>query len=165
MQKYARSSSTTTSYFVASEPIIASSSSSRHIHAGLFGLEYIIAATSPSESISSSFSRRAAPLYSYMSNSFHSAPMTRNWDFCIGKPGSMKSTLSLPGMRWVHAMKDPKDPATLPTVGTQLRAETSTSRNAFTKREASLLSSGIPSAAGYCDPTPLSRAAFSASTP
>ena len=165
MQKYARSSSTITSYSVASSPMIASSCSSRQIHAGLLGLEYIIAAMSPPFSMLSSLALSALPLYLNMSNSTQSAPIILNCDFCIGKPGSMNSTLFFPGMRCVHAMKEPNEPATLPVVGTHERSDISMSRNALTKRDASCFSSGIPAAAGYCDPTPRSRAAFSASTP
>ena len=68
-------------------------------------------------------------------------------------------------MRWVQAMKEPKEPATDPVVGTQLRGLISTSIKALTKREAASLSSGTPAAAGYWDPMPLSSARFSASTP
>ena len=100
-----------------------------------------------------------------MSNSRHCMPRTLSCDFWIGKPGSMKRTLSLPGMRCVQAMNEPNDAATEPVVGTQERGDTSTSMKAFMKRDAAFLSSGMPSAAGYCEPMPLSRAAFSASTP
>ena len=40
----------------------------------------------------------------------------------------MNSTLLLPGVRWVQAMNDPNDPATLPTVGTHERSDMSMSR-------------------------------------
>ena len=92
-------------------------------------------------------------------------PKMRNWDFWIGKPGSMKSTLFFPGMRCVQAINAPNEAATEPVVGTQARGEMSMSINAFTKREAASLSSGTPAAAGYCAPKPASNALFSASMP
>ena len=39
----------------------------------------------------------------------------------MGKPGSMNSTLSFPGMRCVQAMKAPNEAATEPVVGRQAR--------------------------------------------
>ena len=77
----------------------------------------------------------------------------------------MNNTLSFPGIRCVQAMNEPNEPATDPVVGTQARGEISRFKKAFTKREASFFNSGTPAAAGYCDPTPLSKAAFSASIP
>ena len=52
-------------------------------------------------------------------------------------------------MRWVVAMKAPKLPATLPVVGTQLRALTSTLTKAFTNSWAASFSSLTPAAGGY----------------
>ena len=92
-------------------------------------------------------------------------PSTRSWDFWIGKPGSMNRTLSFPGMRWVQAMNAPKEPATDPVVGMQPSGLMSMSINALMKRDAAFFNSGTPSAGGYWEPTPLSRASFSASTP
>ena len=77
----------------------------------------------------------------------------------------MNRTLSFPGMRCVQAMKEPKDPATDPVVGMQPAGSMSMSMKALMKRAAAFLSSGTPSAAGYCEPTPRSRASFSAWTP
>ena len=77
----------------------------------------------------------------------------------------MNKTLSLPGRHCVQITNEPKEAATDPVVGMQARGEMSRSTKAFTKRDASRFSSGTPSAAGYCEPTPRSSAAFSASTP
>ena len=87
-------------------------------------------------------------------------PKMRSCDFWIGKPGSMNKTLSFPGIRCVQAMNEPKEAATEPVVGKQARGDISISMKAFTKREAASFNSGTPAAAGYCDPSPLSRAAF-----
>ena len=77
----------------------------------------------------------------------------------------MNRTLSFPGMRWVHAINAPNEAATEPVVGKQARGEISMSIKAFTKRDAASFNSGTPAAAGYCAPSPLSSAAFSASIP
>ena len=77
----------------------------------------------------------------------------------------MNKTLFFPGIRWVQAIKAPKEAATEPVVGRHARGEISISIKAFTKREAACFSSATPAAAGYCEPTPLSRAFFSASIP
>ena len=58
-----------------------------------------------------------------------------------------------------------KLPCIDPTVGMQPRGATSTSRKAFRKRDACVLSSGMPNMLGYCDATPACKAAHSASTP
>jgi len=92
-------------------------------------------------------------------------PRILSCDFCIGNPGSMKRTLSLPLMRCVQAMNEANEAATPPVVGMQARGVMSRSRKALTKRDACSLSSATPAAAGYCDTMPLSRAAFSASMP
>ena len=62
-------------------------------------------------------------------------------------------------------MNAAKVPSTEPVVGTQPRGSMSTSMKAFTKREAASFSPLNPSAAGYCEQMPESRAFFSASTP
>ena len=143
-----------------------SSSSSRHIQAGLLGLEYTIAAMSPAESSASRRARRAsAPLWAYTSKALQPMPSTLSWDFWIGKPGSMKSTLSLPGIRWVQAMNAEKEPATEPVVGMQPSGLMSRSIKALTKRLAAALRGGYPSAAGYWEHIPESRACFSARMP
>ena len=68
-------------------------------------------------------------------------------------------------MRCVQPMNAPKDAATEPVVGTQLRGLTSTSMKARMNSEAAFFNSGTPAAGGYWEPTPRSNARFSASTP
>ena len=121
---------------------------------------------SPPAIISSSFSLSgAAPRHEKTSNSFHSIPKTLSCDFWIGNPGSIKRTLSLPGIRWVQAMKAPNEAATEPVVGMQLSGGISILMNALMKSLAAFFNSGTPAAGGYWLPTPSSRAFFSASTP
>ena len=100
-----------------------------------------------------------------MSNCSYSIPNIFNWDFCIGNPGSMKRTLSLPGSLCVVAIKEENDDATDPVPGIHARGEISRFMKAFTNFEAASLSSATPAAAGYVEPTPASNALFSASTP
>ena len=94
-------------------------------------------------------------------------PSMRSWLFCIGNPGSMKSTFPISGnvFRWQQAMKLPNDPATLPTVGRHPSGFMPMFMKAFTNSLAASFSSFTPAAAGYWLPMPLSSARFSASTP
>ena len=70
-------------------------------------------------------------------------PKIRSCDFWIGKPGSI-STLSLPGIRCVQAMNEPKEAATEPVVGNQARGDISISMKAFTNREAASFTQAHP---------------------
>ena len=62
----------------------------------------------------------------------------------MGNPGSINNTLFFPGVRCVQAIKEPYEPATLPTVGMHERGEISISKKALTKRDASCFNSGTP---------------------
>ena len=165
MHIYARSSITIASYFVASSPIVFSSSSVRLNQAGLFGLEYIMAAIFPVARCLSSSGPSFSPRKSYMSNESLGMPRMRVWVRCTGNPGSMKSMVSRPSTRCEQRRKVEKLPCMEPTVGIHPNGATSMSRYAFRNLEALVFSLGIPYMLGYSDATPASNASFSASMP
>ena len=77
----------------------------------------------------------------------------------------MNRILPFPGMRPAQAAKAANEASTEPVVGMQALGLMPMSMNALTKREAACLSSGSPSAGGYCEHIPESSARFSASVP
>ena len=165
MPKYARSSRTIVSYCVARRPMCSNSLSVKHIHAGLLGLEYMIAAILPFARRLSSFRASLSPRKSWTSNSSVLYPSTLACNGCTENPGLINNMVSLSACRCVLRINDAKVPIIDPTVGTQLSGLTSMPRKALTNREACCLSGVMPAILGYLFATPASRACFWASMP